>query len=84
MAVHELATNALKYGALSVDAGRVAVGWEVEPVSSGINRLTIEWREHGGPPVTPPKRRGFGSGLVERGLATALQGKRKSTSGRRE
>ena len=73
MAVHELATNAVKYGALSVDAGRVAVCWRVEP-ASGTDRLWIEWREQGGPPVTPPKRRGFGSRLVERGLAMELQG----------
>lgn len=74
MAMHELATNALKYGALSVDAGRVAVCWRVEVVS-GIKRLHIEWREHGGPPVTPPSQRGFGSLLVERGLAMELDGK---------
>ena len=74
MAMHELATNALKYGALSVDAGRVAVCWRVEEVS-GVDRLHIEWREQGGPPVTPPKQRGFGSRLVERGLAMELNGK---------
>ena len=74
MAMHELATNALKYGALSVDAGRVTVSWRVEEVS-GIRRLQIEWRERGGPPVTPPEKRGFGSRLVERGLAMELGGK---------
>ena len=74
MALHELATNALKYGALSVGAGRVTVYWHVEEVS-GIGRLHIEWRERGGPPVQPPKQRGFGSRLVERGLATELGGK---------
>ena len=74
MAMHELATNALKYGALSVDAGRVTVCWHVENVS-GIDRLHLEWRERGGPLVTPPEHRGFGSRLVERGLAMELGGK---------
>jgi two-component system CheB/CheR fusion protein len=67
MAMHELATNALKYGALSVDGGRVTVGWRVEEVSD-VRGLHIEWRELGGPAVTPPDKRGFGSQLVERGL----------------
>lgn len=74
MAVHELATNALKYGALSVDAGQVMVCWRIEQVS-GVGRLYVEWRERGGPPVISPKQRGFGSRLVERGLATELGGK---------
>jgi len=76
MAMHELATNAVKYGALSVDAGRVTVGWRFEDVS-GIRRLHIEWRERGGPCVTPPEKRGFGSRLVERGLAMELGGEAK-------
>lgn len=74
MAVHELATNALKYGALSVGTGQVTVCWRIEQVS-GVGRLCIEWRERGGPPVTLPKQRGFGSRLVERGLAVELGGK---------
>ena len=76
MALHELATNALKYGALSVDAGRVTVRWRFEK-APGVGRLHIEWREQGGPPVTPPKpkQRGFGSRLIERGLAMELGGK---------
>lgn len=74
MAMHELATNALKYGALSVGAGRVTVDWRVEEVS-GTRRLHIEWREQGGPLVTPPEKKGFGSRLVERGLAAELGGK---------
>jgi len=78
MAMHELATNAVKYGALSVDAGRVTVCWRVESVS-GTDRLHIEWRERGGPLVTPPERRGFGSRLVERGLAMELGGKAEIT-----
>ena len=69
MAMHELGTNAVKYGALSKDAGRVDVSWSVNN-----GRMRIEWRESGGPPVTPPERRGFGSRLVERGLAGEMGG----------
>jgi two-component sensor histidine kinase len=62
--LHELATNAAKYGALSVEAGRVAVEWVADQAA-----LRLEWRETGGPTVAPPARRGFGSRLIERGLA---------------
>lgn len=66
--VHELATNALKYGALSVPAGSVAVDWAVRN-RDGRPTLFLEWVEHGGPPVTPPTRTGFGSRLIKLGLA---------------
>jgi PAS domain S-box-containing protein len=69
MALHELSTNALKYGALSNDSGTVTVGW-----STAGGRLRLEWREAGGPPVTRPTRRGFGSRMIERGLAAELAG----------
>lgn len=69
MAAHELATNAVKYGALSNDTGRVDVNWTVQD-----GRLRIEWRESGGPTVVAPQRRGFGSRLVERGLAGEMGG----------
>jgi two-component sensor histidine kinase len=69
MAVHELATNAIKYGALSVEAGRVDVSWEVAD-----GRFRWSWRERGGPPVAPPVRTGFGSRMIERALATQLSG----------
>jgi two-component sensor histidine kinase len=69
MALHELSTNALKYGALSNDGGFVTVGW-----STDGGRLRLEWRETGGPPVTRPTRRGFGSRMIERGLAAELAG----------
>jgi PAS domain S-box-containing protein len=59
MALHELATNSLKHGALSVEQGRVHVGWQV----SG-DELHMDWRESGGPPVTAPERTGFGSTLI--------------------
>lgn len=73
MGVHELATNAVKYGALTDDAGRVEVRWRLEP-SAGQPRLILEWLERDGPPVQPPVSRGFGSRLLERGLAHELGG----------
>jgi PAS domain S-box-containing protein len=73
MALHELATNAAKHGALSAAAGAVTVRWRVEEAGSGA-RLRLQWAESGGPPVTPPTRRGFGSRLIERGLAAELGG----------
>jgi len=69
MALHELGTNATKYGALSVDGGRVSIGWTQKG-----DRFHLVWRESGGPPVEAPGRRGFGSRLIERGLAADLGG----------
>jgi len=69
LALHELATNAAKYGALSNAAGRVEIRWTIE---GGQVRLT--WREIGGPPVIAPNRRGFGSRLLEDGLRHDLEG----------
>lgn len=63
--LHELATNALKHGALSAPAGRVTVAWER---LEGPERVRITWRESGGPPVVPPARRGFGTVLINRVL----------------
>ncbi|MDP4021131.1 PAS domain S-box protein [Methylobacterium sp. NEAU 140] len=74
MALHELATNAVKYGALSVDGGRVELTWEVA-VRSGPALLRLSWEESGGPTVTPPTRGGFGSKLIERALAAEMGGK---------
>lgn len=75
MAMHELATNALKYGALSNETGRIDVRWDLlRSRDSADERFRIEWRESGGPAVTAPSRRGFGSRLVERGLAGELGG----------
>ncbi|USQ98520.1 sensor histidine kinase [Caulobacter sp. RL271] len=73
MALHELATNAMKYGALSGPEGRVRIAWELVP-ESGPARLDLTWTEQGGPPVKPPSDRGFGSRLIERGLAAELSG----------
>ncbi len=73
MAAHELATNAAKYGALSASTGRVAITWTVAPGDPDI--LTFRWQEQGGPVVSPPARRGFGTRLIERSLAQDLGGK---------
>ncbi len=82
MALHELASNAAKYGALSADTGRLAVRWDIaddaggkgsiqegEGVQEGVQTLTLAWTETGGPAVLPPTRRGFGTTLIERSLA---------------
>jgi len=71
MALHELCTNAMKYGALSNAEGRVDVEWN----RAEGPRLTLAWRESGGPIVSPPRRKGFGSRLLERSLASDLDGK---------
>lgn len=73
MAVHELCTNAIKYGSLSVPDGRVALHWNL----SGAEQrqvLTIEWKESGGPRVEVPVQKGFGTRLIERGLSAELRG----------
>ncbi|WP_206606486.1 sensor histidine kinase [Steroidobacter cummioxidans] len=74
MAIHELATNSMKYGALSAAGGEVAVRWSLEPIDSD-QCLRLRWAESGGPPVSPPKRRGFGSLLIEQVLAQDFGGK---------
>ncbi len=71
MALHELATNAVKYGALSGADGSVQVGWSVDAAQS---RFDLLWQEQDGPPVAPPTRQGFGSRLVGRSLAGELGG----------
>ena len=70
MALHELTTNALKYGALSNDVGRLEINWSV--ANSSEMKLSLEWRERGGPAVTPPTRRGFGLLMIERALASEI------------
>lgn len=73
MVTHELATNASKYGALSVPGGRVRLHWTEETLPTG-SRLDLAWEERGGPPVAPPVRRGFGTRLIERQLAMEFGG----------
>ena len=72
MALHELGTNAVKYGALSTDEGRVAIAWSVRREAD--TRLALCWSESGGPVVKTPTRTGFGSRLIERSLARELAG----------
>jgi two-component sensor histidine kinase len=75
MALHELATNALKYGALSVAGGEVSIGWAFER-PAGLLRL--RWAEAGGPPLSgPPPRRGFGSRVLEATIRDHLGGRVK-------
>nr|WP_294544719.1 CheR family methyltransferase [uncultured Rhodopila sp.] len=71
MAIHELASNAAKYGSLSNGSGSLSVTWAVEQRPHGPV-LALNWSETGGPVVRPPTRRGFGSTLIERGLAHEL------------
>jgi two-component sensor histidine kinase len=70
MALHELATNAVKYGALSVPPGRVTIQWAI----SKAQTFALVWREEGGPEVTPPSRKGFGTRMIERSLAQDIGG----------
>jgi two-component sensor histidine kinase len=71
MALHELCTNAAKYGALSNATGRVLVHWSLTG-ANGSARLRLRWEEAGGPSVEPPRRKGFGSRLITRGIAHEL------------
>jgi two-component sensor histidine kinase len=71
MAVHELCTNAIKYGALSNSGGTISTRWRIDQREDGP-RLRFEWIERGGPPVEPPSSRGFGTRMIERGLAAEL------------
>jgi len=69
LAIHELATNAVKYGALSSDCGRISLGWHEDG-----DRMKLVWRESDGPIVAEPSRRGFGSRMIQRGFAAEVQG----------
>jgi two-component sensor histidine kinase len=72
LVLHELATNATKYGALSNDTGRVQVSWVPDPARGMV---ALRWVETGGPAVHAPRRRGFGSRLIERALASEVGGR---------
>jgi len=64
LAIHEMATNALKYGALSAAGGTVSVHWSVTPLGNGQERVVVEWKERGGPRPVPPNKEGFGTRLI--------------------
>jgi two-component sensor histidine kinase len=70
VALHKLATNAAKYGALSVAEGRVRIEW-----SAGDGRLVLRRTETGGPPVNPPTRKGFGTGVLETMIRAGMKGR---------
>jgi two-component sensor histidine kinase len=71
VALHELATNAAKYGALSVAEGQVRVEWSC----AADGRLVLRWTELGGPPVNPPTRKGFGTHMMEAMIRDGLKGR---------
>lgn len=73
IAFNELATNAVKYGALANEAGSILIEWTTEMTPAG-KRLVLKWQEKDGPMVTPPAHKGFGSQVIERGLAHELAG----------
>jgi PAS domain S-box-containing protein len=74
MALHELAANAARYGALSVPGGKVVVAWRMVTRDDGEEACELTWHELGGPPVVPPTRRGFGRIVIERTVARGVQG----------
>jgi two-component sensor histidine kinase len=76
LALHELATNARKYGALSTEAGRVTISWQF---SEDAEKLKLVWEERGGPPVITPERGGFGRAMIETVVGQALQSEAKLT-----
>ncbi len=71
LGINELATNATKYGALSVDEGLVRITWSL----TNDSLLCLTWVERGGPTVTPPTRKGFGTKLIQNGLHAQSDGK---------
>ena len=73
MALHELSSNASKFGALANALGKIEVSWTVSRDGTGDSRLKLVWQESGGPRVEPPVRRGFGSTITERIVARALE-----------
>jgi len=73
IAFHELATNAVKYGAFSNEAGSILITWTIDQTPAG-DRLVLRWQEKDGPLVIPPSRKGFGSRVLEGGLAHELEG----------
>ena len=75
LALHELATNSVKYGALRDAEGRLTIAWEVVPDEAGERRFRMVWTERAAAPITPPVRRGFGRLVIERVVQSSLNGK---------
>jgi two-component sensor histidine kinase len=75
LAIHELATNAIKYGALSTPAGKVSVSWSFDGATGAPRALLLNWIEQGGPPVSPPQRKGFGHVVIGEMVERSLAGK---------
>jgi two-component sensor histidine kinase len=74
MALHELATNAAKYGALSTQSGRIAIAWDARATEAAEPQFTLSWTERGGPTVRAPIRRGFGSLVTSSMIKMSLRG----------
>jgi two-component sensor histidine kinase len=73
LALHELATNAIKHGALSAPHGMLSISWDVDRTRNA-DGLKLDWREFGGPLVTAPKQTGFGHMVMKRMIEQAVQG----------
>lgn len=80
LALHELTTNACKYGAFATEEGTISLTWRHEPADQSPDaRFTLVWQEKDGPPVTPPTRKGFGSKMIERSLQSYFRGETSLT-----
>jgi len=75
MALHELLTNSVKYGALSNGEGEIFLGWAAGLYGDGHQRVTVRWIESGGPPVRAPVAKGFGTRVLERFAEHSLEGR---------
>jgi PAS domain S-box-containing protein len=75
LAIHELATNAIKYGALSAPTGKVRISWMLDGNAGASSQLSLNWIEQGGPPATPPSRKGFGHVVIVDMIERSLNGK---------
>jgi two-component sensor histidine kinase len=75
LAIHELATNAIKYGALSAPTGKVRISWMFDGNAGASSKLSLNWIEQGGPPATPPSREGFGHVVIVDMIERSLNGK---------
>lgn len=75
LALHELATNSMKYGALSTSKGKVSIDWEFHHDGDAPERIRLKWEDHDGPPVKPPTRKGFGHFVIDRMATQSLNAK---------